>query len=713
MTVGHWQRARDSFLARRGGLCYAAGMRLPILLFVATVVPGIARAALPGLAAAEREFQDKRIEPAIERFLDALEGLPAASPDERQRVLRGLLAACREALRQSRFDAAARGLMGLLRPTRDEPLGPAFSAEVRDLLQEVATGLLFFQQPRAAVFALSALMEDSPGNAARWALLSGALLGVGEFARAEETVRRGLELFPEHAELLTAKAQLAQALSYQAVERASYAAAEAQLRQAERDLAQAATRQPQSGGIRLALGGLRNALLLFCSLTGQSPEAGRLLLSVEEDLELAAHLDPRNPAPLRELALLLILSGDWEVARQKILAAQGLIEARLRAQRDPPGMLLSLQGMRQGLTRNLDGVNYRLALEDINLARFDRAEQRISQALRDNPGFADQAARLRWLLSERRERMERELERIRDLPAPRDRAVEMGDLMFRLQRFDEAGRRYGEALAAPPGGYSDDEIKARQEDTRADADVLRQSRLVIGSLDVRLDDFAGADTVFLAGMLERAWALLSARLEQRPRGPLHLALFPNPRSLLERVSPGRWPQYGGSYTLGQVSLAADPRRGRREWTDTLLHALVIRGVDEASFGHAPRWLAEGIAAWACREWKDDDEVRLRDLVRLGRVPARLVELETAFVEYWNEPEITGILRLTAEHLVRWLIERYGAARLNVLLSALRQRTPWDQALRGVYGMDPFALTKEWRESLDGPLYADPPSKRTK
>lgn len=700
-------------MARRGGLCYAAGMRLLIWLFVATVVPGIARAVLPGLEAAERKLQDKRAEPAIESFLDALEGLPAASPDERQRVLRGLLAACREALLQNRFDAAARGLMGLLRPTRDEPLGPAFSAEVRDLLQEVAAGLMFAQQPRAAVLALSALMEDAPGNAARWALLSAAHLGVGEFARAEETLRHGLELFPEHAELLAAKAQLAQALSYRAVERASYGAAEAQLRQAERDLAVAAQRQPHSGGIRLSLGGLRSALLSFCSLTGQSQEAGRLLLAAEEDLEIAAHLDPRNPAPLRELALLLILSGDFCEARQKIMAAQRIIDARLRDEREPLGMRLSLQVMRQGLTRNLDGVNYRLVLEDINLARFERADQRISQALRDNPGFADQAVRLRWLLSERRERLARELERIRDLPGPRDRAVETGDLMFRLQRFDEAGRRYGEALAAPPGGYSDDEIKARREDTRAEVGTPRRSRLVIGSLDVRLDDFAGVDTAFLAGILERAWALLSARLEQRPRGPLHLALFPNPRSLLERVNPGRWSQHGGGHPLGQVTLAADPRRGRREWTDTLLQTLVMRGVDEASFGHAPRWLAEGVAAWACREWADADEVRLRELVRLGRVPERLLELETAFVEYWNEPEIIGILRLAAEHLVRWLVERYGAARLNVLLSALRQRTPWGQALRGVYGLDPSALAKEWRDSLGGPLYADPPSKRTK
>lgn len=688
-------------------------MRLAILLLVAVGVPGIARAALPALEAAEREVQEGRLEPAIERYLEALEGLSSASPDQRQRVLRGLFSACRQAFQQEKLDVASHGLLGMLRPTRDEPLGPSFSAEVRSLLQEVAAGLLFLQQPRAAASALLALMEDSPGNAARWGLLVSAHLGTGELSRAEETLRHGLELYPDDPELLLAQGRLSQALAYRAVERASYGTAEAELRKAERELFAAAARHPREGKIRLALGGIRSSLLWFCSLTGQAEEANRLLLAAEEDLALAVHLDPRDPAPLWDLIQVLIVSGDWSEARGLLLRARAAIEERLQEGRERLGVQLSLRWMRHGLLRALDGANYRATLEDINLARIERAQARIRRALRDNPGFAGQAQRLRGLLSEREERLEREFERLRRLSSQRDRAVEEGDLWFRLQRFEQAEQRFRLALAAPPGGYSDDEIQARLEEVRWYDTPLRRVRLTIGSLDARLELPEGFDVESLAGALERAWARLGARLEQRLRGPLYLAVFPNRRALLEHQPPGCGPVCGGGEALGQVTLAADPRRGRRGWTDALLAGLTRRSVDEASFGHAPRWLSEGMVAWAVREWSAADEARLHELLGQGKVPERLRDLEAAFIEYWNEPEIMDILRLASEHLVRWLIERYGPGRLNVLLSVLRQRTSWEQALHGVFGLDVFGLAREWRESLSGPSYADPPSKRTK
>jgi tetratricopeptide (TPR) repeat protein len=686
-------------------------MRVTMVSLV-IVWPLAAGAALPGLAAAERELQDGRIEPAIELFLDVLEDLPSATPDERQRMLRGLFSACAKAFEQGRLDSAAHGLIGMLGPTRDEPLGPDFSASVRAMLQEVAAGQMFFQRHRAAISALGALMEDSPGNAKRWALLVGAHLGAGDLDRAEEALRHGRELYPEDPDLLLARAQLTQAASYRAVERASYGAAESLLRQAEQDLAADAARKPNSSGIRLALGSLRTALLLFATLTGQSPEAGRWLLSAEEDLELAAYLDPHDPAPRKDLAQLLIVVGDWTEARRWLLDARCRVRSRLEQGREPVGVRLTLLGMEQEIERLLGGVDYGLVLEEINLARFDGAARLIERALEDNPAFAEQAERLRRLVAERRERLEREFERIRDLPAARDRAVEMGELWFRLQRFDEAARSYREALAAPAGGYSDGEIQARLAELDGGEKEMRRMRLVIGSLDARLTAAAGVDTEQFASVLEKAWALLAARLEQRPRGPLHLALFASRRDLLERMYPGRRSQIGFSGALGRVMLVADPRRNRREWTDELLAALTVRGVQEASFGHAPRWLEQGMAGWVAREWSDEREGRLRELARLGRVPLRLRDLELAFVEYWNEPEIVGILDLAAEHWVRWLVERFGAARLNVLLSVLRQRTTWEQALGGVFGVPGTTLENEWRASLEGPLYA-PPSKRTK
>ena len=121
---------------------------------------------------------------ALDDYLGVLPQLAAATPPQREALLRGLLDVSRELVQRDRLEPALRGLVALLAPTRDQPLGPDFSAEVRIELEEVCAGMIFRGEGQLAVAPLQALMADGPGTPLRWAFLARAYLDGREVDRA-------------------------------------------------------------------------------------------------------------------------------------------------------------------------------------------------------------------------------------------------------------------------------------------------------------------------------------------------------------------------------------------------------------------------------------------------------------------------------------------------------------------------------------------------
>lgn len=137
---------------------------------------------------------------------------------------------------------------------------------------------------------------------------------------------------------------------------------------------------------------------------------------------------------------------------------------------------------------------------------------------------------------------------------------------------------------------------------------------------------------------------------------------------------------------------------------TLVHEYVHAAVDEfCGGGHRlPTWLNEGLAEYV--EWRylggDGDPPllvnnALRGAAKAGKLP-RLSQLSQGALIQTADP---GMAYATSAVAVRELMRRGGPAKLLTLIRDVGQGTPFEQALRGHYGMDVAKLDEEVQSSL--------------
>ncbi len=273
----------------------------------------------PIIRAAKRATARDQHVKACELYLGVIPGLAKVSDRDRLRVLRGLHETVQALVAKGLLDAAVDGLIGLLQATSGENArlvpGVEFAQIIRTQMDHLGFELLRKDNPELAARLLRALVADGPSPPLRWALLARATMRSGEFKKAQDTIKRGLSVYPGSPELLFSRADLSGYLSQRAVMRSNYKAAEHLLLRAHRDLDHALERE-KAAGIYRAMGRICASLWNYYSATGQYELAMARLDEAEEAYGQAALLDSSDTNSLFELGDLLVSARDYRWARK-------------------------------------------------------------------------------------------------------------------------------------------------------------------------------------------------------------------------------------------------------------------------------------------------------------------------------------------------------------------------------------------------------------
>lgn len=140
------------------------------------------------------------------------------------------------------------------------------------------------------------------------------------------------------------------------------------------------------------------------------------------------------------------------------------------------------------------------------------------------------------------------------------------------------------------------------------------------------------------------------------------------------------PMYAGDRTRGW----SEERVLRHEWAHLGLHEY-LRGL------RIPRWFSEGYAEWASGGWNAAEGWRLRIAMAGGRTPP-LDSLALRWPGDRASAEVAYMLSATA---VEYLVAASGERGLALFLSRWRERTSFEAALRGTFGVTSGQLEEDW------------------
>jgi len=632
---------------------------------------------------------------ALELYREAAKGFKGASVGEQDAIRKGLLHESSLLFEKNKFEAAIGGLVTLLPLARcHQGSCQSFIIQVRMLLENAAMTMILTDRSQAAIPALEALLQDSPGTPMRWALLARAYLEIGELERAGQTLRRALSLHPAAPELLFVKATLAGTMARREVARSGYQRAEFLMQDAVRDLQAALLRKPKAGGIHRALGTLKASLWVYYRATGQYKKAAQTLDAAEVAFTDSAHLDPNNPEPAFELGNLLFTAQDWVWAEVWLREAQARYRRISKRRKEPE---VNRAAARRGMQRceeRIAAALFNRAIDSVNTARFDLARELLQAAAKKMPAAAAQVNELAgWVLA-RRSLFQRKVDRLGADSDSGDAQAALGDLWMRARRYQLARMAYQRALKGEMKSVRPEQIQDRIHGTMEMEDEPATLKTQVGSLEVGLETPAGVESAFLQSLLQKAHAMTMSVFPHRLNGPLGIKVFANRRAFLEQAAPRVGVSQSGFYAYGRVVTFHEPHRSQGKWLEILVHEITHRYVDEMTYSRAPRWLSEGLALWVSEKWPVEKRVQFERLASEGRL-IPWSEMEKHFTRNWNNPEETRVLYLQSQHMVHWLIKRFTFTRLMVLLDTLRTGQAVDDAMVSAYGLPVEIMEIHW------------------
>ncbi|HUU01042.1 MAG TPA: tetratricopeptide repeat protein [Myxococcota bacterium] len=637
---------------------------------------------------------------ALDLYLHELGRIDSARPDERAAFLKGLLLTCIRLAEHDANEPALRGLVALLPATGGKDAGPgAVGTGARLALQRLCVDLILAHQPGLAVTGLEALLADGPGDAMRWALLVRALVESGDVDKAKDTLKRALSLYPAAPELFFARATLAGALSRDAVIHSNFARASMLLLGAVRDLEKSVAHEPRIASIRRALGKIRSSLWTYYRSTGHYQKAIEMLQAAEDAYGDATFLDPLNPEIPLELGRMLFAASDWiaaanwfDLAHRRYLALAHNKKLSAVARKD-------IHKNTDRCLHNLAATYHNRALDAHNTAQFARARELVRQAARLVPAYAAQSQKLLGFLARSQVDFKRRKEKLENEPESVGAQVALGDLLMQARDYSGARKAFKRAGALPAGTFTPAQIAERVYDTRLLDTSSRRIDLPLGSVQAELEIPKDFDPSEILDLLQRANALSMAFFPNRLNGPVDVKIFPNRRAFIEQAGPRINTRQLGGCAYGRLLVFDAPGRPRAKWIEILVHEIAHRYVDELSFSNAPRWLSEGIALRASREWTPSDGRRLYALSENGHL-APWNDLDRRLDQDWNDPASVEAIYLQSESIVRWLIKRFDFQHLFVLLAVMRAGAPLDVAIQQVYGLPLVKLEKNWRDQIE-------------
>lgn len=293
-----------------------------------------------------------------------------------------------------------------------------------------------------------------------------------------------------------------------------------------------------------------------------------------------------------------------------------------------------------------------------------------------------------------------------DAIAIRDLEIEPGTEIVGEYVWD-----FRNSSTVPPGA----EVWWEWEITDRDGQVLRTERQTEILLDQRLtwreasrDDvsvyWAEGDDAFSQDLLQMALDAVAALEDQAgletPR-PARLVIYPDFEPMREAVlQVAEWT--GGlaysNYNVILIGIAPD----RTDWASVVIPHEVTHLVTGAATANClgvymPTWLNEGLSMHFEDTLGEIEDRKLRDLVRAGALPP-LRELANGFSA---DSDDANQAYIQSGRVVTFMLETYGAEKMDALLDAIQAGTPAETALRDAYGLDTEGIDAAWRAAVTG------------
>ena len=213
------------------------------------------------------------------------------------------------------------------------------------------------------------------------------------------------------------------------------------------------------------------------------------------------------------------------------------------------------------------------------------------------------------------------------------------------------------------------------------------------------DEAFGRDILATA---QRTIAGLGVRFGVAGTRPVHIVVYGNGRDFAGSLPANSAEWIGGQAhpELGLIVTGIGPEGGnaaeiRRVIPHEVSH-LLLHEATTNPYGGVPHWLDEGLAVYN-QETADGslDALLARAVASGALLPARALNSNFPL-----DPTAARLSYAESVSLVRFLIARYGDAKLGELLRWFGAELSPDEALTRVYGFDTDGLDREWKASLN-------------
>lgn len=154
----------------------------------------------------------------------------------------------------------------------------------------------------------------------------------------------------------------------------------------------------------------------------------------------------------------------------------------------------------------------------------------------------------------------------------------------------------------------------------------------------------------------------------------------------------------GGDTIVILSTAADADR-------TIAHELshiVIGAYTDNPLGGLPTWLDEGLAMYAEGDLRGENQSDLERAIRTNT----LISVRSLSA-YTGDPSQVDLFYGECYSVVKFLIDTYGADKMDALLKTFKRGMYQEDALREVYGFGIDELDARWREAIGAPPQPTP------
>jgi hypothetical protein len=242
--------------------------------------------------------------------------------------------------------------------------------------------------------------------------------------------------------------------------------------------------------------------------------------------------------------------------------------------------------------------------------------------------------------------------------------------------------------------FNTDTQQITVQDQRHKWQSLKQGNLFL--------DWYQGDAAFgarLMGMLANSKSQLARDLGIEIDDLVHVTVYPSYDELHEAlVETYEWTGAVALPEMGVILMAAQPGMDYDEH-GTIAHELTHLAVRRLTFNcvgaDLPTWLNEGLAERGEGPASSDAKAEVTAALDAGRLDS-LPSLAGSFSAYNAQAQVQYA---QSQLVVHFLVEEFGAEKLDQLLAEIGKGTAIDAAMESVYGFDSAGLDARWRKSL--------------